>query len=337
MPSLALIFEVLANPNFCLQNITRQEILPKISAVNLKLSIKWVEFLENHARNLLLDSPGENSPSALLAEKILQKFRNGKWQDGATERKVRHLFRAKTDGQYWDDAIELLKEFGWIYLEKSTPKSGGTESRVIYVNPILKNHGTNGTTDGSNGRKSVKNTDISSSFDNYIPTTQNGTTDGSNGTTVGSKSKGEVINTVDDRHLLQNGTTEGSNGTTVGEDGSTEGSKNREEVIDTGDNTFLAQNGTNAPKNGTNDGENGEQMAHKAALIEGLRGIWQSAQISGVQDTLDALDQLSLGDAIWHDMVKYLAKVGDGVSKKGLLNFVAGWIGLSGDDVWWDS
>jgi len=112
LPSLALIFEVLANPDFCVQNITRQEILPKISAVNLKLSIKWVEFLENHARNLLLDSPGENSPSALLAEKILQKFRNGKWQDGATERSLKRMFKAKTDNQHFDDALELLEDFG---------------------------------------------------------------------------------------------------------------------------------------------------------------------------------------------------------------------------------
>ncbi len=76
-------------------------------------------------------------------------------------------------------------------------------------------------------------------------------------------------------------------------------------------------------------------MAHKAALIEGLRGIWHEVKVSGVQDTLDALDQLKLfDDVVWHDIVKHLAKIGDNGSKKELLNFVAARIGVIRDDDW---
>jgi hypothetical protein len=54
---------------------------------------------------------------------------------------------------------------------------------------------------------------------------------------------------------------------------------------------------------------------------------------------VDALDQLSLGDdAIWHDIVEYVAKIGENGSKKALLKFVAARIGLIGDgDEWWDA
>ncbi|KHD08553.1 hypothetical protein PN36_32350 [Candidatus Thiomargarita nelsonii] len=71
-------------------------------------------------------------------------------------------------------------------------------------------------------------------------------------------------------------------------------------------------------------------------VLEGLRRIWHSEQISGMQDTLDALDQLKLfDDVIWHDIVKHLAKIGDNSSKRALLNFVAARIGVI-DDGWWN-
>jgi len=138
-----------------------QEILPKVSLVSLELAIKWVKFLEKHARNLLLDSPGENSPSALLAERILQKFKSGKLQDGGTDRQLRRLFRAKADNQYLDDAIALLEEFGWIKSSISTPKLGGPKSKVIFVNPCFFEidkgvGGTNGQTMDQTGNISEK-------------------------------------------------------------------------------------------------------------------------------------------------------------------------------------
>jgi hypothetical protein len=70
-----------------------------------------------------------------------------------------------------------------------------------------------------------------------------------------------------------------------------------------------------------------------------LRHIWHDKNISNIQATVDALDQLSLGDdAIWHDIVEYVAKIGENGSKKALLKFVAARIGLIGDgDEWWDA
>ncbi|MEN8221426.1 MAG: hypothetical protein ABFS56_34825, partial [Pseudomonadota bacterium] len=46
--------------------------------------------------------------------------------------------------------------------------------------------------------------------------------------------------------------------------------------------------------------------------------------VSNIQDTIDALDQLSMeDDAIWRDIVEYLAKIGENGSKSALLKFVA--------------
>jgi hypothetical protein len=49
--------------------------------------------------------------------------------------------------------------------------------------------------------------------------------------------------------------------------------------------------------------------AQQSALKNELRHIWHDKNISNIQATVDALDQLSLGDdAIWHDIVEYVGK-----------------------------
>jgi len=90
------------------------------------------------------------------------------------------------------------------------------------------------------------------------------------------------------------------------------------------------------PKGVRSDGGDGEHIAQKVALIEGLRRIWHSDHISGVQATLDALDQLVgfMGDDVWDDITGFVAKMGESGSKKALLSFVVGRIGLVGDE-WW--
>jgi len=216
--------EVLANPAFCIQNITTQELLPKVSLASLKLAIEWVEFLEKHARNLLLDSPSEASPSALLAEKILQKFKASKWQNGATERSIKRLFRAKNDGQYFDDAMELLEEFGWIRFEQRMPKKGGTASKCVRVNPYVLSenddvpNGGSNTLDKISDKNSVPNvptdvalvantgnsTYISSTLNNTTATIVDVPTGVANVPTVVAENSVKSVKTVDNTTLIQN-------------------------------------------------------------------------------------------------------------------------------------
>jgi len=84
----------------------------------------------------------------------------------------------------------------------------------------------------------------------------------------------------------------------------------------------------------------GVQKDQQTTLKNQLRRIWHDRNISNIQDTIDALDQLSLeDDAILHDIVKYVTKIGENGSKKALLNFVAARRGLIDDgdgDEWWD-
>ncbi|MEN8219755.1 MAG: YfjI family protein, partial [Pseudomonadota bacterium] len=139
LPSLALVFETISNEEFNLENMRDGKLLPRVSLESLELGIRWCDFLETHARSMLLDSPCEASPSALLAEKLIQKYKSGKWKDGATERSIKRLSRAKMDNQYFDDALELLHEFGYIKIEQHQPKRGGTPSNIIIVNPAITN------------------------------------------------------------------------------------------------------------------------------------------------------------------------------------------------------
>jgi len=135
-PSLALIFEVLDNPSFCVEKIMRGDLLPNVSAQSANLALLWVNFLEIHARALLLDSPGESSKAALLADKILQRFKNGdKLKDGMSLRDFKRTFKAKSENDTLDNALELLSEFGWIRILKV--KTSGRAKSVIHVNPVL--------------------------------------------------------------------------------------------------------------------------------------------------------------------------------------------------------
>lgn len=89
--------------------------------------------LETHARAL---SPEESSKAALLADKILQRFKNGdKLKDGMSLRDFRRMFKAKSENDTLDNALELLSEFGWVKILKV--KTSGRAKSVICVNPIL--------------------------------------------------------------------------------------------------------------------------------------------------------------------------------------------------------
>jgi len=82
-----------------------------------------------------------------------------------------------------------------------------------------------------------------------------------------------------------------------------------------------------------------ESTAQQTTLKNQLRHIWHNKNISDIQTTIDALDQLSLeDDTIWHDITDFLTKVKGNGSKKALLKFVAARLGLindgDGDDCW---
>jgi len=137
LASLALIFEVINNSAFCFENIIRNELLPLISLDSLNLAISWCAFLEKHAVALLLDSPPTANDAALLADKILQKFKTGqgKFTDGMTLRDLQRSFRARTDTKNLDAAIQLLDEFCWIKVINE--KTGGRPKVFVRVNPFL--------------------------------------------------------------------------------------------------------------------------------------------------------------------------------------------------------
>ncbi len=84
----------------------------------------------------------------------------------------------------------------------------------------------------------------------------------------------------------------------------------------------------------------GVKKDKQTAYRNDLRRIWRDKNIEDLQTTVDALEQVKIeDDAIWRDIVDYLAKVGDNGFKKGLLNFVATRLGLIDEndgDKWWD-
>jgi|GEM_PF-2500814 len=297
LPSLALIFEVITNPAFCVQNIVRQEILPKVSLGNLNLAIKWVEFLEKHARNLFLDSPSEANPAALLAEKILQKFRLGKWHGGATERSLKRMFRAKADSQHFDEALELLEDFGWVQFDERIPPKGGKVSKVILVNPcLLENEDTtsvsNVPTEQKNVINSVENTDKTNSFDKNIPLNQNVPTASQNVPTDWGKNGDELINTGGNTPLPQNVPTVAQNVPTVSQNVPTDAiapNKNNSAIKDTDNSKHLSP-----PDINTQSQPDNADLVYNDQDLNDLFGgrvymLIKDFLVGGTQSELDAL------------------------------------------------
>jgi hypothetical protein len=85
----------------------------------------------------------------------------------------------------------------------------------------------------------------------------------------------------------------------------------------------------------------GVKKDQQTALKNQLGCIWHDKNISNIQATVNALDQLSLEDgAILHDIVEYVSKISENGSKQALLNFVVARLGLiddGDDDEWWNA
>jgi len=125
VPALALIFHLLEN----------QTSESSVSSTSLELALKWVHFLELHARKIY----GDVQFSELLsAEALANKIRSGKVQNGDSIRSIYRRHWARLDSpEATDQAVDVLERHHWLRVEQT--KSGARPSEVIRFNPNLEN------------------------------------------------------------------------------------------------------------------------------------------------------------------------------------------------------
>lgn len=131
VPSIALIVEIIS----C---ISKQQKIMCIHQESLDMALKWVEFLEAHARKVYAE---EASKEALgmwqLSRKILGKSVN----DYDSIRSIyRHKWPGLHNSEEVQNAISLLADYSWATTE--TIKNGPGQSIVIRINPeVCSLHG----------------------------------------------------------------------------------------------------------------------------------------------------------------------------------------------------
>ena len=152
LPSIALVIEALDNDEFSRETIVQQDLLPSVSLGSLEKALMWVEFLEIHAFKLLTDNDTTVLPETELAIKILDKFKSDSLipipddpnhkgpkplrADGSnTLRDVRRKFSSNITKEVWGNAIELLVQTGWLYIERQ--KTGGRYRENVRVHSSL--------------------------------------------------------------------------------------------------------------------------------------------------------------------------------------------------------
>jgi hypothetical protein len=132
VPSLALIFHLISRA-------TNKNLENKVSLTSLELSLKWLDFLEGHAKKVYsISEVGKTSVAQLLVKKI----KANQIYDKMTVRELgRKGWSDIKDEALLDEALELLESNNYIKIEKNKSENGGRSSKIIRLNPKLTNGG----------------------------------------------------------------------------------------------------------------------------------------------------------------------------------------------------
>jgi DNA-binding PadR family transcriptional regulator len=133
VPSLALIFHLVSRT-------TNKNLENKVGINSLELSLKWLDFLEGHAKKVYsISEIGKTSVAQLLVKKI----KAHQIYDKMTVRELsRRGWSDLKDEVLLEEALELLELHNFIRVEKNKHENGGRVSKVIRINPCLLEGGS---------------------------------------------------------------------------------------------------------------------------------------------------------------------------------------------------
>lgn len=121
MPSLALLFWILENP----ENIIESS---HVSASATSMAVEWCDFLEKHASKVYRVSEISQNLSAYL---LAKRIESGDICDNTPIRSIyRKQWRGLRNSEQVNHALAYLEELNWIKIVK-TPVKGGFTNRII--------------------------------------------------------------------------------------------------------------------------------------------------------------------------------------------------------------
>jgi len=129
MPSLALIFHLAA--------VADGSTPGPVSEVSAVLAAAWCQYLESHAMRIY---GAATMPGMESAREIVKHIRRGAIKTGATVREIwRHQWTRLTTPEEVKAALEVLIEYDWLVVDKTSPTGkGGRPSEIIRLNPLIK-------------------------------------------------------------------------------------------------------------------------------------------------------------------------------------------------------
>jgi len=125
IPSLALIFTLIDNPN-------KEK---KIAKTELVRALAWEQYLRTHAERIYHSA---NTPSVSGSKRILAEIVKGSVQDGFTAREIANKnWSGLNRVEAVNHALELLLDHGYLQCVTTKSPEGGRTSTKYIINPLL--------------------------------------------------------------------------------------------------------------------------------------------------------------------------------------------------------